>query len=67
MSSLFPFLAKTGYRGHVGIFFAFFSSLFLTSFLIGFLIDFGEVLEAKMAPKIDFWSDFLDVFSAPSF
>ena len=29
--------------------------------------DFEGVLEAKLAPKIDFWTAFWDVFLAPSF
>ena len=49
------------------VFLFFFSSLVLASFLIGFFFDFGGILEAKMAPKIDFWSVFLDVLLEPSF
>ena len=55
------------YWGLVGFFLFFFSSLVLASFLIGFFFDFGGILEAKMAPKIDFWSVFLDVLLEPSF
>ena len=44
-----------------------FSNLFLTWFMKGFFFDFGEVLEPKMAPKIDFCSDFLDILLEPSF
>ena len=32
-----------------------------------YFFDFGEVLEAKMGPKIDFWIHFWDAFLAPSF
>ena len=61
-------LAKTGFfLGLVGTFFAFFSNVFLTSMFLRCFFDFGGVLEAKMAPKIDFWSHFLDAFSGPSF
>ena len=53
--------------GHVGTFFAFFSHLVLTSIFHRFFFDFGEVLEAKMAPQINFWRAFWDAFLAPSF
>ena len=52
---------------HVGTFFAFFSNVFLTSIFLRFFFDFGGVLEAKMASKIDFWRGFWDAFWAPSF
>ena len=55
------------YWALVGFFLLFFPCLFSTSFLIGFFFDFGGVWEAKMAPKIDFWSDFWDVLLTPSF
>ena len=55
------------YWGLVVFFLFFFSSLVLASFLIGFFSDFGGFLETKMAPKIDFWSVFWDVFLEPSF
>ena len=55
------------YWGLVGFFLFFFSSLVLASFLIGFFSDFGGFLETKMAPKIDFWCVFWDVFLEPSF
>ena len=48
-------------------FFSIFLNLFLTSIFNRFFFDFGGVLEAKMAPKIDFWSDLFDVFWGPSF
>ena len=55
-------LRQVFFKGPGGTFFEFFRRSFLTSFFDGFLVDFGGVWEAKIAPKIDFWSDFLDVF-----
>ena len=51
----------------LALFCLFFSSLFLTLISEGFFFDFGGILEAKMGPKIDFWTAFWDAFLAPSF
>ena len=42
----------------LALFLLFFSSFFLTLILIRFFFDFGGVLEANLAPKIDFWAAF---------
>ena len=61
-------LTKTGFfLGHVGTFLALFFESFFSIVFDRFFVDLGGVLEAKMGPKIDFWSDFLDVFLEPSF
>ena len=51
----------------LALFWPFFSCPYFNIVFRGFFFDFGEVLEAKMAPKIDFWSVFWDVFLEPSF
>ena len=53
-----------GSQGH------FFRCLFRLRFWTDFssiLEELGGFLEPKMAPEIDFWSDFFDVFLVPSF
>ena len=65
MSSLFPFLAKTGF--FIGVMLAFFSHVFLTSIFLRFFFDFGGVLEAKMVPTCTFCVIFGGVFSHLNF
>ena len=57
-------LAKTGF------FLAIPNNFFVSFFdvvVYRFSVHFGGVLAANMAPKIDFWNHFFDVFLGPSF